>query len=92
MQRLANTTRKAPGMNLAKETDIQLAHVKFAAIYTRVSTEDQSKGFSMPSQIEVSPKLAGHEWHTVPEPYILIDEGLSGPTRERPGGERAKPS
>jgi len=34
---------------------------KYAAIYARVSTEDQGKGFSIPTQIEAGEKLAKHE-------------------------------
>ncbi len=31
--------------------------VKYAAIYAHVSTEDQGKGFSIPTQIEACQKL-----------------------------------
>jgi site-specific DNA recombinase len=56
-----------------------------AAIYARVSTEDQGKGFSIPTQIEACQKLAAHESYAVPETYVLIDEGISGTTLDRPG-------
>jgi DNA invertase Pin-like site-specific DNA recombinase len=56
-----------------------------ATIYARLSTEDQGKGFSIPTQIEACQKLAECEGYTVPEAHVLIDEGLSGTTMERPG-------
>jgi site-specific DNA recombinase len=56
-----------------------------AAIYARVSTEDQGKGFSIPTQIEACQKLADREGYTVPESHILVDEGISGTTMDRPG-------
>ena len=58
---------------------------RYAAIYVRVSTEDQGKGFSIPTQVEACQTLAKREGHSVPESYVLIDEGISGTTMERPG-------
>jgi hypothetical protein len=58
--------------------------VKYAAVYARVSTEDQGKGFSIPTQLEACQKLAAQEGYTVPEGYVLIDEGISGTTMDRP--------
>ena len=58
---------------------------RYAAIYARVSTEDQGKGFSIPTQIEACQKLAEREGYTVPEAYVLIDEGISGTRMDRPG-------
>jgi site-specific DNA recombinase len=60
------------------------AIIKHAAIYVRVSTEDQGKGFSIPTQIKACQKAAEHEGYTVPESHVLIDEGISGTTMERP--------
>jgi site-specific DNA recombinase len=57
---------------------------KYGAIYARVSTEDQGKGFSIPTQIEACQNLAAREGYTVPEAYVLIDEGISGTTMDRP--------
>ena len=57
----------------------------YAAIYARVSTEDQGKGFSIPTQIEAGLKLAERDGYTVPEAYVLIDEGVTGTTIDRPG-------
>jgi hypothetical protein len=58
-------------------------HKRYAAIYARVSTEDQGRGYSIPTQIEGCQKLADHEGYSVPESHVLIDEGLSGTTMER---------
>jgi site-specific DNA recombinase len=58
---------------------------KYAAIYARVSTEDQGKGFSIPTQIEACQKLADREGYSVSEGYVLVDEGISGTTMDRPG-------
>jgi site-specific DNA recombinase len=56
----------------------------YAAIYARVSTEDQGKGFSIPTQLEACQKLADREGYAVPETHVLVDEGLSGTTMDRP--------
>jgi len=58
---------------------------RYAAIYARVSTEDQGKGFSTPTQLEACQKLAEREGYAVPESHVLVDEGLSGTTMDRPG-------
>jgi site-specific DNA recombinase len=50
-----------------------------------VSTEDQARGRSIPSQIEGARKLADQEGYTIPEGYILVDDGISGTTMDRPG-------
>jgi site-specific DNA recombinase len=55
-----------------------------AAIYARVSTEDQGKGYSIPTQIEACQRLARQEGYTVSDSHIVVDEG-SGTTLERPG-------
>jgi site-specific DNA recombinase len=57
--------------------------LRYAAIYARVSTEDQGKGFSIPTQIEACQKLAECEGYLVPEAHVLIDEGISGTTMDR---------
>ena len=56
------------------------SNIKYAGIYARVSTEDQGKGFSIPAQIEACQRLANHEGYTVPQSYLLVDEGISGTT------------
>ena len=67
----------SPVMNLTGD-------INYAAVYVRVSTEDQAKGFSIPTQIEACQKLAAREGYTVPEASVLIDEGISGTTMDRP--------
>jgi site-specific DNA recombinase len=62
----------------------------YAAIYARVSTEDQGKGFSIPTQIEACRQLATREGYTIPEIHVLIDEGISGTTLDRPGLRRLR--
>jgi Resolvase, N terminal domain len=48
----------------------------YAAIYARVSTEDQGKGFSIPTQIEGCRKLAEHEGYVLPESHLSKPCGL----------------
>jgi hypothetical protein len=55
-----------------------------AAISARVSTEDQGKGSSIPTQIDACQALAQQEGYVVPEDYILINDGISGATLDRP--------
>lgn len=54
------------------------------AILARVSTEDQKKGYSLPTQIEGCLKLAEREGIVVPEQYIFVEDE-SGKIMERPG-------
>jgi site-specific DNA recombinase len=63
---------------------------RYAALYVRVSTEDQGKGFSIPTQLEACQKLAEREGYIVPDTHILVDEGISGTTMERPGLRRLR--
>src|SRR5919108_2888162 len=73
-------------MKLSKEQSSNGSdHKRYAAIYARVSTEDQGKGFSIPTQIEACQKLAEHEGYTVPDSHVLVDEGISGTTMDRSG-------
>jgi site-specific DNA recombinase len=67
-----------------------MSNDKFAAIYARVSTEDQGKGFSIPTQIDACQQLAQCEGYTIPEAYVLIDERLSGTTLDRPAVRRLR--
>jgi Resolvase, N terminal domain len=55
-----------------------------------VSTEDQGRGFSITTQVEACQKLAEHEGYAVPKTHILIDEGTSGTTMDRPGLRRLR--
>src|SRR5215510_4592647 len=62
---------------------------KLAAIYARVSTEDQGKGFSLSSQIAACQALASKSGYTVPDSHIFTDE-LSGATLARPGLQQVR--
>jgi site-specific DNA recombinase len=61
-----------------------------AAISARVSTEDQGKGFSIPTQIDACQQLAAREGYAMPERHVVLDEGLSGTTLDRPGLHRLR--
>jgi len=53
-----------------------------AALYARVSTEDQAKNYSIPSQLEAMQKFAtGKGFEATTE---FIDEGISGAVLDRP--------
>lgn len=54
-----------------------MTEVNLAAIYARVSSEDQGKGFSLPTQVEACLELAKREGYVVPENYIFQEE-ISG--------------
>jgi site-specific DNA recombinase len=58
--------------------------VPLAAIYARVSTEDQGRGYSIPTQIDACQRLLKREGYQVPEPHIFSDD-TTGKTLERPG-------
>src|SRR4029453_18749917 len=60
-----------------------------AAIYARVSTEDQGKGFSLPSQIAACQTLASKSGYTVPDSHVFTDE-MSGTTLARPGLQQVR--
>jgi site-specific DNA recombinase len=65
-------------------------YTQYATIYARVSTEDQGKGFSIPTQIEACQKLVEREGYIVPQGHLLVDEGFSGTTMDRPGLRRLR--
>src|SRR5215471_7846947 len=69
-----------PTQQVSRPTDTP----KLAAIYARVSTEDQGKGYSIPTQIEACQKLAREQGYTVSDTHIFIDDGVSGVTLDRP--------
>ena len=60
-----------------------------AAIYARVSTEDQGRGYSIPTQIDGCQRLAKQQGYVVLPSNIMIDEGISGTTLERPASAEA---
>jgi site-specific DNA recombinase len=57
---------------------------KLAALYARVSTQDQGRGFSLPTQIEACQTLAQQAGYIIPESHVLRDD-MSGTTLDRPG-------
>jgi site-specific DNA recombinase len=61
-----------------------------AAIYARVSTEDQGKGYSIPTQIEACQIFAKEHGYTVPETHVCTDEGISGATMDRPALQQVR--
>jgi site-specific DNA recombinase len=69
---------------LAHETHEDARPLRYTAIYCRVSTEDQGKGFSIPTQIEACHTLAAREGYSVPGAHVFVDEGISGTTMDRP--------
>jgi hypothetical protein len=58
----------------------RLPDTHYAAIYARVSTEDQGKGFSIPTQVEACQKLPEREGYAIPKPIAqsLHEEMVSG--------------
>src|SRR5919109_2899645 len=58
-------------------------HTRYAAIYTRVSTEEQADGYSLLSQLEACQKLAAQHGYTVPERYVF-QEDYTGKVLDRP--------
>jgi site-specific DNA recombinase len=63
---------------------------KIAAIYARVSSEDQARGYSIPTQIEACLALAKREGYAVPDGHIFVDEGITGTTLDRPALRRVR--
>ncbi len=55
-----------------------------AAIYTRVSTEDQAHGYSLSTQVAECRRCATESGFQVAEDLVLIEDGQSGATLDRP--------
>lgn len=60
----------------------------YAVTYSRVSTEEQTEGYSIPVQLEGTKKKAQEEGYTILEE--LVDEGHSGATLDRPALSRVR--
>jgi site-specific DNA recombinase len=58
-------------------------HNRYAAIYARVSTEDQADGYSLPSQVDACQKLAAQHGYHVPDAYVF-QEDYTGKVLGRP--------
>jgi site-specific DNA recombinase len=65
-------------------------HVKTAAIYARVSSEQQREEHTIASQTVALVEFAKTHDLEVPRAWIFEDEGYSGATLERPGLERVR--
>jgi len=64
--------------------------MRMAAIYARVSSEQQREAHTIASQTAALIELAKTLEFEVPKTWIIEDEGYSGATLERPGLERVR--
>jgi site-specific DNA recombinase len=64
--------------------------MKTAAIYARVSSDQQKEEKTIASQTATLVAYARQEGYTVPEEWIFEDEGYSGANLVRPGLERVR--
>lgn len=64
--------------------------MKTAAIYTRVSSDQQKENKTIESQVEALVSFAEEKGYVLPEEYIFKDEGYSGAVLVRPGLERIR--
>ena len=61
-----------------------------AAIYARVSLEDQAEQFGLPSQLRAMRDFAAQKHYTTPDDYAFVDDGYSGLDLDRPELERLR--
>src|SRR5262252_7170366 len=64
--------------------------VKPAAIYARVSSDKQKEENTIASQTAALRQFAQHHGFSVPDEWVIEDEGYSGATLVRPGLERVR--
>ena len=64
--------------------------MKTAAIYTRVSSDQQKDNKTIGSQVDELLHFAQEQGYLVPEEYIFRDEGYSGAILVRPGLEKVR--
>jgi len=64
--------------------------MKTAAIYTRVSSDQQKENKTIESQVEALLGFSGEKGLVVAEQYIFKDEGYSGAMLVRPGLEKLR--
>ncbi|UKJ06125.1 recombinase family protein [Solitalea lacus] len=64
--------------------------MKTAAIYTRVSSDQQKENKTIDSQVDALLEFAKENGYVVPEEYIFKDEGYSGAILVRPGLEKVR--
>jgi len=71
--------------------DIRKAlRMKIAAIYARVSSDRQKEECTIASQTASLMEYAEKEGYTIPEEWVVQDEGYSGAVLVRPGLERLR--
>jgi len=64
--------------------------VKPAVIYARVSSDKQKQEHTIASQTEALRGFARQQGFSVPDEWVIEDEGYSGATLVRPGLERVR--
>ena len=64
--------------------------MKTAAIYTRVSSDQQKENKTIGSQVDELLSFAEQHGYVVPDEYVFKDEGYSGAVLVRPGLERVR--
>lgn len=64
--------------------------MKTAAIYTRVSSDQQKENKTIGSQVDALLNFAEEQEYVVPKEYVFKDEGYSGATLVRPGLEKLR--
>jgi len=64
--------------------------MKLAAIYTRVSSDQQKEAQTIESQVSSLQEYAKKELYQVPPEWVFRDEGYSGSILERPGLDRIR--
>ncbi|MGH7070426.1 MAG: recombinase family protein, partial [Acetobacteraceae bacterium] len=64
--------------------------MKTAAIYARVSSEQQKEDHTIASQTAALQEFAGSEGYSVPDEWVCQDEGYSGASLVRPGLEKVR--
>src|SRR5664279_1926776 len=64
--------------------------MKTAAIYTRVSSDQQKENKTIGSQVDELLSFAEQQGYVVPDEYVFKDEGYSGAILVRPGLERVR--
>ncbi|MBK8500926.1 MAG: recombinase family protein [Saprospiraceae bacterium] len=64
--------------------------MKIAAIYTRVSSDQQKENKTIGSQVDELLNFAKEQGYVVPDEYVFKDEGYSGAILVRPGLEKVR--
>jgi site-specific DNA recombinase len=64
--------------------------MKTAAIYTRVSSDQQKENKTIGSQVDELLRFAEEQGFVVPDEYVFKDEGYSGAILVRPGLEKVR--